>query len=878
MAHPIPPTLLIYTNNHFDQTWRRCWDRRFTFQGQTYASYADLEAYYMLDNLALAREHPEYKFEAESTIVVRKFLERHPEALEELVQLARDGRFAITGAGETIVDSNMILGESLVRNYVLGLLWIEEIFGRTPRLGVRNDAFGNSAQLPQILRGCEILWATGMTYTQAQGLYWRGLDGSVILHATLPVAAYGGGNTKYAPCPRCGGTGEVNETLCEACGGRGIDLVERAALPGPIDAEALESFGVALVSIAPEELLPNPDIISWADAQRDRYDVRFALEEEAAPYLETWIEGIESPEPADLHPRVELNPNNAGCWVTRIKTKQTCRRQEYALLGIETLAVMAAWQGASYPRETLVGVWRRLFFTMFHDAITATHVDPAYVELQERWREIDDEIAALRQHLLSTLATPQSDAITVLNLTGQASTQACAVTVHRPRPIMLVDETGRPVPMLDVRSGANGSSILRFVARDVPAFGARHYRLIAGRAELDSEVTKDPSGPVAIENQRFRVEADQNGITRIFDKALDRVVAASSTYRPAELILEHDEGSPWATLHPDQTRAPLGPHTRLVSRELAPAYARLTFESRSPWSVGFAGEALNATILVTLVKGIDRVDVEVRAHWEAFNHRLRLAMPVPFTGEPLYEIPYGALARVPYEPTFGWAGANGDWPAINWAGIEGAEASVALLNWGLPSYRIEHLAACEDSESQRPDAECPQGNLILVSLLRSPVLPTYLHEPQFYTMADWDGMRDAGDHVFHLALTAYKRPFDESTVVTDADAYNAGLMAVVGDVTPPQMPRVEADNVRISAVKLAERGDDLILRLHEYRGQGGEATIILPFPVTSAAKVNLLERQPEALVVEGECVRLTLRPWEIATLRVVLKSRVSSVL
>ena len=47
------------------------------------------------------------------------------------------------------------------------------------------------------------------------------------------------------------------------------------------------------------------------------------------------------------------------------------------------------------------------------------------------------------------------------------------------------------------------------------------------------------------------------------------------------------------------------------------------------------------------------------------------------------------LERQPYPPRFDWTGANGDWPAVNWAGVETPSMSVALLNKGLPSYRIE---------------------------------------------------------------------------------------------------------------------------------------------------------------------------------------------
>jgi alpha-mannosidase len=186
------PILYIVVNNHFDLTWRRCWQRTFEFKGQHYISYLDIETYYLLDNIALAEKCLGYKFAAESVQVVRKFLERCPEKLADLQRLQREGRFAITGGGEAIIDANMVNGESLVRNYIDGLLWVEDTFGQKTRLAVRNDAFGNSAQLPQILRGCEIKWATGISYSVAEGIYWRGLDGSTILHRTLPVVAAGG--------------------------------------------------------------------------------------------------------------------------------------------------------------------------------------------------------------------------------------------------------------------------------------------------------------------------------------------------------------------------------------------------------------------------------------------------------------------------------------------------------------------------------------------------------------------------------------------------------------------------------------------------------------------------------------------------------------
>jgi alpha-mannosidase len=854
------PTLYIITNNHFDPTWRRCWERRFAWNDQIFISYADIEEYYLLDNLDLAHQHPEYKFEAEFTLVVRKFLERHPDKLEELRQLAREGRFAVTGGGEVIVDTNMILGESIVRNYLYGLLWVEKNLGQETHLAVRNDGFGNSAQLPQILRGCEIAWATGFSYTPARGRYWRGLDGSVILHATLPVIAHGGDVVKYAPCRVCHGSG------CEVCHQRGIDDNLRSRLPGFMDLGQISLFGAGLVLCTPEELLPNPEIIDWARNLNAAYDVRFALEEDALPHLQPWLEVVDNPPEDELHPAVELNPNNSGVLVTRIRTKQTVRRQEYVLLATESLAVLAALQGHPYPHAALHAVWQKLQFTQFHDAITATHVDPSYAEIQDYWLHIDSGIATIRNELITRLVTPEWGVISVANLTGEESTQLCSVVLpHESTALGLTSPDGKPAVVTSTRKVDDRQIEVTFLANKIPAMGVSNFDIIS------SEPTGVFSLPQpVIENQRFRIEADQHGLLVVFDKFLGKTILLADEYRPGELILEHDEGSPWATIHPDQTRTTLAPYTQLVAAETgstAPGsnapFQRLVFELSTPWSMGFGSRnGVHGKVEVMLVDGLERIDFRTNLHWATFNHRLRVAFPVPVKGKHFYGIPYGMLERKPYQPWFAWAGANGDWPAINWAGVQGMEVCVAVLNKGTPSYRMESGKT--------------GGEVILLSILRSPAVPTYLHEPEFYSMTAYDGMRDEGQHDFEYAVTAYPQSFVENRIVQDAEAYNAGLLAVPGRANLPLMPAVQSDNVRLAAVKWAEESIDsyqanaLILRLVEFRGRSGQATISLPGYIRSAAKVNLLERQAESLPMKNGKVQVTFRAWEIATLRLEL--------
>ena len=141
------PVYLVQMN-HFDPIWRRCWDRRFEYGGQIYASYADVEQAVIDDWLKIA-EDTEATFVLEQTVSLRKYLERRPEKRDILRKLARDGRFELLAGGEVIPDANMPMGESLVRNMLYGILWAEKTLGVSVTTGCRTDGFGSSAQIPQ---------------------------------------------------------------------------------------------------------------------------------------------------------------------------------------------------------------------------------------------------------------------------------------------------------------------------------------------------------------------------------------------------------------------------------------------------------------------------------------------------------------------------------------------------------------------------------------------------------------------------------------------------------------------------------------------------------------------------------------------------------
>ena len=82
---------------------------------------------------------------------------------------------------------------------------------------------------------------------------------------------------------------------------------------------------------------------------------------------------------------------------------------------------------------------------------------------------------------------------------------------------------------------------------------------------------------------------------------------------------------------------------------------------------------------------------------------------------------------------------------------------------------------------------------------------------------------------------------------------------------------VDAPNVIVEAVKKAEDGDDIIVRLYEAEHKAAHARVRFGFPIRAASEVNLMEEEPAPLSVRRDGITLDFRPFEIKTVRVTVR-------
>ena len=81
----------------------------------------------------------------------------------------------------------------------------------------------------------------------------------------------------------------------------------------------------------------------------------------------------------------------------------------------------------------------------------------------------------------------------------------------------------------------------------------------------------------------------------------------------------------------------------------------------------------------------------------------------------------------------------------------------------------------------------------------------------------------------------------------------------------------------LGSLKQPEEGDGVILRLYEPHGARGLASLTFPSEVKRAERVTLLEEHDDSVLAEatepivaGDTIRISVRPFEVVTLRVVL--------
>jgi mannosylglycerate hydrolase len=826
------------------------------------------------------------------------YLESKPEQAETIRRLVQQNKLRI-GPWFIQGDEHLVDGESCVRNLLLGRFH-GRAFGPLKQIGYVPDQFGHTAQLPQILRKAGIdnavFWRAIVNQTQNR-LTWRGPDGSEVLVLWL--------QDSYANAM------EMPEDLDGAV----AKLKEAIGKDRPYNAD-----GIRLLMSGVDHALAAPMARQAAAALEKEWSIPVRI-----VGLDDVIEQARTAAPKNL-PQVNgellYSPHLYGCWTSRIYLKQAndrcCRLLE---TWAEPLAAMALWHAGIDLRGELRTAWRQLVLNHPHDSICGCSTDEVHREMMVRFETAETigrnvaTRAAMALQLAGTFPGGKIDVLnrsvnwiqdrlpthlTLWNPAGRAVAETIVAEVVWPGEnvagLKITDAAGRALPVQVIeqepyrfrRWRPNGNPTRhagrRFVLALQPTeplcacgMTALHLEPLAGQALVDHthemEKTSTRSAAQAtgvtchlnvLENDLLRVEVHADGSCDLLHKATGRSYRRLCTL--ADFGESGDSYSHITPIRDEQVLAEAGTVSvttagglfaciEVRTRMLLPA-------GRSADKCGRSGRRISCPVVIrySLGAGWPYAKVEVDFVNRVRHHLLRAVFP---TGKPVdahvASVPLASLKRtaLPVE----WQQTDrgetplwpDGWPQLGWIDLPGEDANLAIIAPGTPHYDVQ------------PDGTCR------VNLLRTFSNLIWSWEP----MCPMPEGQCLGKQRFQFAL--YPHIGDHVAAQVEAVSQTAALgpYPIVGQALPGSLLQnsvitTSPSALRLTALKPADEGDGLVLRVLNDSDQPTEAIVRVNLPVSRIVETDLLE-QPVAggrpCRVDGQTTRFPMQPYEFVTFR-----------
>ena len=338
--------------------------------------------------LAMMDRYPDYRFGASQPQLYEWMKIYYPALYEKIKQKIKEGKWETQGAMWVEADTNIISGESLVRQMMYGRRFYKEEFDEDVDNLWLPDVFGYSAALPQILKKCgvnyfmtqKLSWSEHNKFPH-QTFMWEGIDGTEIFTHMLPEETY---NSPMAASMLVKGennfldAGMSDEALIlfgigDGGGGPGPEHLERAM--------RLKN----LAGIPPVEQGFAKDFFKRIDHDTDK--------------LRKWC--------GELYLE-----KHQGTYTTQAKNKFYNRRMELAMRELEFALILCGEK--NYPKEELDSLWKEVLLYQFHDIIPGSSIKRVYDESLERYAFMYNRVLELTKACYAKVAG-EADGYTAFN-------------------------------------------------------------------------------------------------------------------------------------------------------------------------------------------------------------------------------------------------------------------------------------------------------------------------------------------------------------------------------------------------------------------------------------------------------------------------------
>ncbi|WP_405801166.1 alpha-mannosidase [Streptomyces sp. NBC_01506] len=756
---------------------------------------------------ALAEEYPELVFAASSAQRHAWMKDQHPHVFERIRKAVAQGNWVPVGGMWVEPDAILPGGESLARQLTHGRRFYRD------ELGLDSDgvwlpgAGGMSAAVPQLASLAGARWLLGHTLAEH--------DTNSLPHHTFWWEGADGSRI-FTHCPPAD--------------------PHHATLTGPELAEAVAAYaekGGGTRSLMPfgeglgdgagdhEGDGPTREMLERARRLADlEGSPRVEIQHPAHFFRDALVEYPHAPVwRGELYAQT-----HHGSYTSQARTKRGNRRGESLLREAELWSATAAVRDAvPYPYDELDALWKRVLLHQSRDILPGGAIAWVHEEAEQAYREIHRRLESLIRR-----AAGGPDGDTVLNAGPRAR-----------REVVVLDRDRLTGPGA-VEAGQPLSGGRLAVLAEAPALGRGPAGLPLGDT---APVTVTAAGPGRggghlLDNGLLRIHVDSAGLVRsALDLTADREAVAPG--RAGNLLqLHRDDPARRSATSLDARRGAVRDLDTAASVEVTdsgPLLGRIRVERGTGRST--------ITQRLTLTAGSRVLTIDTDVDWREQDTLLKAAWPLDVHAQNSRgEIQYGHVERPTHDNT-SWDAARYEQWAHRWIHVGEHNWGVALASDATYGYDV----------SRHTRADAGTTTLVRLSLLRA------AHSP--------DPHADRGPQHFRHTL----RPgADVADAIFEGYALNLPLRPGPAAGRAEPLVTVDGPDVVVEAVKLADdRSGDVVVRLYESRGGRARTTLTAGFPVTAVQETDLLEDPLSVRAYTGRSVALTLRPFQILTLRLV---------
>ncbi len=527
------PTLYIVGYAHLDTQWRWVFP-------QTIGEFLPKT---MKNNFVLFEKYPNYVFNFTGSNRYRLMKEYWPADYAKMKEYIAKGKWFPAGSSVEEGDVNSPSLESLVRQVLYGNEYFDKEFGKHSDEYMLPDCFGFPAALPSILAHC------GVKGFSTQKLTW-GFPGNIPFDVGVWVGPDGKGVISAL------NPGPYDQSIR-------VDLAE-----DPRWLDRIKKDGVSSGSYAAYMYYGTGDTGGAPN------DASVALAEKAITEngplkviggrADNLFNDLTAPEVAKL-PRyqgdLELTGHSAGSITSEAEHKRWNHENEKLAQAAEEASVAAGLVGhADYPMDTLMSAWYLFLAGQFHDTMAGTALPEAYsfawnddcIAMNEFQSTMDSGVATVTRALdTSGAGTP----VVVFNPTSLPRHDLVEATVpvaSAERGIFAITPSGKQ-EVAQRLGWDNGKAHIVFQA-DASSVSWGVYRIVNGDKQADASNAQEHT----LENSKLKVTINEAGdVSSVIDKASGKETLAG----PIRLALMHENPVQWPAWNMDwldQQKPPYG--------------------------------------------------------------------------------------------------------------------------------------------------------------------------------------------------------------------------------------------------------------------------------------------------------------------------------